>query len=190
LRSKAGGEAAVTSKTLDVTILRPSVMFGRGDRFLNLFASLQQLFPVMPLAGADARFQPVWVDDVAEAVVCCLGDRSTFGETIECCGPEVYTLRQLVEIAGRLVGHPRPVIALPAALGQLQALIFESLPGEPLMSRDNLRSMHVPNVASGERPGLARLGIQPAALEAVAPLYLGQDTALRRRNMRRAAVHH
>jgi NADH dehydrogenase len=190
LRSKAGGEAALTSKTLDLTILRPSVMFGRGDRFLNLFARLQGLFPAVPLAGADARFQPVWVDDVADAVVRCLDDRSTFGETIECCGPEVYTLRQLVEIAGRLSGHPRPVIALPDALGRLQALTFEWLPGEPLMTRDNLRSMEVPNVASGERPGLARLGIQPAALEAIAAQYLGQDGPRQRIIGRRAAVHH
>ena len=190
LRSKAGGEAALPSKTLDLTILRPSVMFGRGDRFLNLFARLQSLFPVVPLAAADARFQPVWVEDVADAVVRCLDDRSAFGETIECCGPEVYTLRQLVEIAGRLSGHPRPVIALPDALGQLQALTFEWLPGEPLMTRDNLRSMQVPNVASGEHPGLARLGIQPAALEAIAPQYLGQDGPLQRIIGRRAAVHH
>ena len=165
-------------------------MFGRGDRFLNLFARLQGLFPAVPLAGADARFQPVWVDDVADAVVRCLDDRSTFGETIECCGPEVYTLRQLVEIAGRLSGHPRPVIALPDALGRLQALTFEWLPGEPLMTRDNLRSMEVPNVASGERPGLARLGIQPAALEAIAAQYLGQDGPRQRIIGRRAAVHH
>ena len=189
LRSKAGGEAALTSKTLDLTVLRPSVMFGRGDRFLNLFAGLQRVFPVVPLAGADARFQPVWVDDVAEAVVRCLDDGSTYSETIECCGPEVYTLRQLVEIAGRLAGYPRPVFALPDALSRMQALIFECLPGEPLMTRDNLRSMQLPNVASGERPGLARLGIQPAALEAIAPLYLGQDIALRRANGRRAAAH-
>lgn len=190
LRSKAGGEAALTSRSLDLTILRPSVLFGRGDRFLNLFARLQRLFPVVPLAGAEARFQPVWVEDVAEAVVRCLDDRSTFGETIECCGPEVYTLRQLVEMAGRLSGHPRPVIALPDSLGQLQALTFEWLPGDPLMTRDNLRSMQVPNVASGERPGLARLGIQATALEAIAPLYLGQDGPLGRITGRRAAVHH
>ena len=165
-------------------------MFGRGDRFLTLFARLQRIFPVIPLAGADARFQPVWVGDVADAVVRCLDDRSTGGETIECCGPEVYTLRQLVEIAGRCAGHPRPVVALPDALGRLQALAFEWLPGEPLMTRDNLRSMRVPNIASGERPGLARLGIQPSALEAIAPLYLGRDTPLNRMEERRAAVHH
>ena len=92
LRSKAAGEAALASPPIDLTVLRPSVIFGEGDRFLNLFARLQSVFPVIPLAGAEARFQPVWVDDVALAIVRCLDDRTTIGETLECCGPEVYTL--------------------------------------------------------------------------------------------------
>ena len=173
LRSKAGGEAALASKALDLTVLRPSVMFGDGDRFLTLFARLQAIFPVIPLAGAGARFQPVWVDDVATAIVRCLDDRTTIGQTFECCGPEVYTLKQLMQIAGRCSGHPRPIIELPALLGRLQAGLMEWLPGEPLMSRDNLDSMRVASVASGDRPGLTRLGIQPAAVEAIAPFYLG-----------------
>ena len=189
LRSKAAGEAALATAELDLTVLRPSVVFGEGDRFLNLFAHLQSVFPVMPLAGADARFQPVWVDDVALAIVRCLDDRSTIGETIECCGPEVYTLEQLVRIAGRESGHPRPVIGLPAPLGRLQAAFMEMLPGEPLMSRDNLDSMRVANVATGGRPGLARLGIRPSAVEAIAPLYLRRDQGLARLDHWRAAVH-
>jgi len=189
LRSKAAGESALTSAGLDTTILRPSVIFGEGDRFLNLFARLQALFPVVPLAGADARFQPVWVDDVALAIVRCLDDKTTIGETIECCGPEVYTLRQLVQIAGRCAGHPRPVLGLPAPLARLQALTMELLPGEPLMSRDNLDSMKVANVASGTRPGLSRLGIRPSAIEAIAPLYLGRAQGPGRLDLWRAAVH-
>ncbi len=82
LRSKAAGEAALASPALDLTVLRPSVIFGEGDRFLNLFARLQSVFPVIPLAGAEARFQPVWVDDVALAIVRCLDDRTTIGETL------------------------------------------------------------------------------------------------------------
>lgn len=174
MRSKAAGEAALASKGLDLTILRPSVMFGDGDSFLTTFAGLQAVFPVIPLASAEARFQPVWVEDVATAVVRCLDDRTTIGEVIECCGPEVYTLRELMQIAGRASGNARPVIALPAGLARLQASVMEMLPGEPLMSRDNLDSMRVANVAGGEHPGLSRLGIQPSALEAIAPLYLGQ----------------
>ena len=189
LRSKAAGEAALVSPALDLTVLRPSVIFGEGDRFLNLFASLQSVFPVIPLAGAEARFQPVWVDDVALAIVRCLDDPTTIGETLECCGPEIYTLGQLVRMAGRCAGHPRPVIALPAPLGRLQATVMELLPGEPLMSRDNLDSMRVANVATGTRPGLARLGIRPAAVEAIAPLYLGRDQGPARLDVWRAAVH-
>ena len=189
LRSKAAGEAALVSKALDLTVLRPSVMFGDGDRFLNLFARLQAIFPVIPLAGAQARFQPVWVDDVASAIVRCLDDRTTIGQTIECCGPEVRTLEQLVRLAGRCAGHPRPIIELPAALGRLQAALLEWLPGEPLMSRDNLDSMRAASVASGELPGLARLGIQPAAVEGVAQIYLGNEQGPGRLEAWRAAAH-
>ena len=127
----------------------------------------------MPLAGSHARFQPVWVEDVASAVVRCLDRPQTIGKVYECAGPTPYTLSELVRLAGRWSGHERPQIPLPAIAGRLQALLMEWLPGEPLMSRDNVDSMRVPNVASGRLPGLAALGIQAAALEAVAPGYLG-----------------
>lgn len=175
LRSKAAGEAAWRTSGLDVTVLRPSVIFGQHDRLLNLFARLQAFAPFMPLASADSRFQPVWVEDVAAALVRCLDDPTTIGQVIECTGPDVFTLRQLVAVAGRWSGHPRPVLALPAALGRLQAGLMELLPGEPLMSRDNIDSMSVPSVASGQLPGLDRLGIRPAALDAVAPQYLAPE---------------
>ena len=174
LRSKAGGEAALRgAKSLELTLLRPSVVFGAEDRLLNLFARLQAWLPLLPLAGANAEMQPVWVGDVAEAIARCLEDRTTIGQTIECAGPREVTLRELAQLAGRWSGHPRPVLPLPAALARLQALVFEWLPGEPLLSRDNLDSLKVPNVASGTLPGLARLGIVPTALEAIAPGYLG-----------------
>ncbi|HEY1393192.1 MAG TPA: complex I NDUFA9 subunit family protein, partial [Methylibium sp.] len=175
LRSKAAGEAVLREEArLDLTILRPSVMFGAEDRFLNLFASLQALFPLLPLAGSEAQFQPVWVEDVAAAITACLTDeRPSAGLAIECAGPKVYTLRELVRLAGRWSGHERPVLPLPMPLGRLQAGLMSLLPGEPLMSPDNLDSMRVPNVASGKLPGLSSLGIQATALEAVAPDYLG-----------------
>jgi NADH dehydrogenase len=173
LRSKAAGEAVLRAAALDLTVLRPSVIFGAEDRFLNLFAKLQAVAPVMPLAGGHARFQPVWVEDVAEAIVRCLDAPDTIGQTIECAGPEVYTLADLVRLAGRWSGHARPVLPLPMAAGRLQALVMEWLPGEPLMSRDNLESMKVPNIASGSLPGLAVLGITPASMAQVAPGYLG-----------------
>ena len=174
LRSKAAGERVLLESGLDVTVLRPSVIFGARDRFLNLFAQLQALAPFMPLGGADARFQPVWVEDVAAAAVRCLDRPQTIGQTIECAGPDVLTLAQLVRLAGRLAGCERPVLPLPETIARLQAGLMELLPGEPLMSRDNVDSMQVPNVASGQLPGLASLGITATAVEAVAPAYLGQ----------------
>lgn len=179
LRSKAAGEAALANAPLDVTRLRPSVIFGAGDRFLNLFARLQGLLPVLPLAGADARFQPVWVKDVAAAIVHCLADDTTIGQAFECTGPTVYTLADLARLAGRWSGHERRIVPMPEALGRLQARLMSLAPGEPLMSQDNLDSMRVPNVASGVLPGLAALGITPASVEAIAPGYLspGRGTA-------------
>lgn len=172
LRTKAAGETALTSAGLDVTLLRPSVMFGAGDRFMNLFARLQGMLPVLPLAGAEARFQPVWVEDVAAAIVRCLDDDATVGQVYECAGLTVYTLAELARLAGRWAGHERRIVPLPDALARLQARAMSVLPGEPLMSLDNLDSMRVPNVAGGTLPGLATLGIAPAALEAVVPSYL------------------
>ena len=176
-RSKARGEAVLLGAGLDVSVLRPSVMFGSGDKFLNTFAKLQQLFPVIPLASGGARFQPVWVEDVASALVRCLQDKGTAGQTYEACGPEVLTLKQLVQLAGRYSGindgEGRPVIGMPDALARLQAWLMEQAPGEPLMSRDNLDAMKSDNIASGKLPGLEALGISPTALGAVAPFYLG-----------------
>lgn len=174
LRSKAGGESVWQTSGLDVTMLRPSTVFGDGDRFINLFARLQALLPVLPLAAADARFQPVWVEDVARAVLRALADRTTIDQTIECVGPEVLTLAEVARIAGRCAGTERPVIGLPDWLARLQAWLLELLPGDPLLSRDNLDSMKVASVASGEHPTLASLGIEPAALEAVASQMLDQ----------------
>jgi NADH dehydrogenase len=174
LRSKARGEKVLVQAGLDLTILRPSVIFGAHDRLLNLFATLQSVAPVVPLAGADSRYQPVWVEDVASAIVHALDEPATIGKTFECVGPEVYTLRELVRAAGRWAGCERPVIGLPGGLATLQAIAMEMLPGEPLISRDNLASMTVPSVASGKLPGLQALGIRPASLAAIAPGYLAR----------------
>ena len=173
LRSKAAGEQVWRESGLDVTVLRPSVIFGARDRFLNLFAQLQALAPFVPLGDAHARFQPVWVEDVAAAVVRCLDQPATIGQVFECAGPQQFTLADLVRLAGRLSGHPRPVLPLPGALARLQALVMEYLPGEPLMSRDNVDSMQVPNVATPGQPGLEALGVQASGVEGVAAGYLG-----------------
>jgi uncharacterized protein YbjT (DUF2867 family) len=176
-RSKARGETVLHNAGLDLTILRPSVIFGAEDKFLNLFADLQSVAPFMPLAGSGTRFQPVWVADVARAVAVCLQKPDTIGQTYELCGPDVLTLGELVKLAGQWAGvnqgRGRPVIGLPMWVGWLQAAAMELAPGEPLMSRDNLASMQVDNVATGKLPGLQALGISAASAAGVAPTYLG-----------------
>ena len=173
-RSKAQGEAALQSEVvhgLQLTVLRPSVVFAEDDAFIQLFARLQSLAPVVPLAGAETRFQPVWVQDVAQALVYALMHRETIGHVYELAGPQIYTLKQLVEHAGAWAGHPRLVFGLPQPLAYLQALVMEMMPGAPLMSRDNLASMQVDNVSDGKLPGLAELGVAtPASLQSVFPL--------------------
>ena len=175
-RSKARGEQALQAAALDLTLLRPSVIFGAEDKFLNVFARLQQIFPIIPLAGAATRFQPVWVEDVAQALVHCLQNPETAGQIFDLCGPDVMTLKQLVQYAGQASGinqgRGRAVFGLPLALGRLQAALMALAPGEPLMSRDNLDSMAVDNITDGRLPGLAALGITAASVAAVAPGYL------------------
>jgi hypothetical protein len=170
-------EAVLEGSGLDVSALRPSVIYGEQDRFLNMFARCSTFVPILPLACADARFQPVWVEDVAAAIAACLARPETAGQTSECAGPDVFTLAQLVRFAGEWSGHKRPIVALPRVLGTLQAAVMEQLPGEPVMSRDNLQSMQTPNVLSGRHPTLEVLGIRPAALKTIGPGYLGREHA-------------
>lgn len=190
LRSKAAGEAvlqlAVQTQGLELTLVRPSLVFGNGDRSVNLFARLQRVFPLVPLGGAQARLQPVWVQDLARALVQTLLRREAVGQTYEIAGPRELTLAELVRLAGRTAGHERPVLPLPGPLAALQALAMECLPGEPLLSRDNLASLSVPNVPGGQLPGLAALGIQPSSLEAQLPTYLSPGSGVARLDAWRA----
>lgn len=171
-RSKAQGEQVLLSgaKAHDIalTLIRPSVIFGRDDQFITLFAALQSVAPFVPLAGAHTRFQPVWVQDVAQALANALWDSRTHGQIYEATGPDQFSLADLVRHAGRWAGHARSILPLPHALGWLQALAMECLPGEPLMSRDNLASMQVDNVATGRHPGIGQLGVaKPTRLSTV-----------------------
>ena len=170
-RTKGEAEALVRASDLDWTIFRPSVVFGRGDRFLNMFATLLRLLPVVLLGSASARFQPVFVEDVAAAFVRSLSDRGTFGRSYDLCGPKVYTLRELVRLVGTIAGHRRPIISLNDALSYLQAFAMELLPVK-LLTRDNYYSMKVDNVCDQPFP----FGIQPTAIEAVVPAYLGNES--------------
>jgi NADH dehydrogenase len=169
LRSKAAGEATLQAAGLDLTIFRPSVIFGPGDAFLTLFARMARIAPFFPLAGADARFQPVWVEDVAAAVADSLHHAESIGATYELCGPRQYSLRELVAYAAAVAGHPRLVIGLPEAVAWFQAWAMEFIPNGP-MTRDNVRSMRVPSVCDGGCT--LPFGRSATALEVVAPTYL------------------
>jgi len=189
-RSKAQGEAVLQQAGLALTVLQPSVIFGNDDKFLNLFAQLQQIAPVVPLAGASTRFQAVWVEDVAAAVAHCVMQASTAGQTYEVCGPDIMTLKELVQKSGQWAGvrggKGRWVFGIPHALAWLQACLMELAPGQPLMSRDNLRSMQVDNIASGKALGLQDLNIQPSSVSSIAPGYLGHKGACTKLDVFRA----
>ncbi|WP_258128796.1 complex I NDUFA9 subunit family protein [Achromobacter anxifer] len=174
-RSKGDGEAAIKQEFQGWneggwTIFRPSVIFGPDDKFTNMFAGLARWLPVLPLAGAHARMQPVYVGDVVAALVSALGNTHTCGKTYELGGPQVYTLGEIARLCAAWSGHPRPVISVPMGVGRMQAMLFECLPGRTLMSRDNLDSLRRDNVCTG--PIAPELHVVPTGLEAVAPRYL------------------
>jgi uncharacterized protein YbjT (DUF2867 family) len=154
LRSKTDGEAIVKDSGLAWTILRPSVVFGREDNFLNTFASLSKITPFFPLAGANARFQPIAVGDVARAVLACVEDhgKDTLHNTYDLVGPEIFTLKELVKLSARAIGKNPLVVGIPDAIAKIQAFMMELAPGEPIMSRDNVDSMKIDNVRTSGRP--------------------------------------
>lgn len=169
-RSKAAGEAAVRAALPHATILRPSLVFGREDGFTNRFAGMAQLAPVMPVVAGGSRFQPVFVQDVAAAIVAALGDPAAHGgRTYELGGPRTYALRELIAWIAREAGGAKPLIELPNGLAALMGKAGDILPFLPMTS-DQWAMLQRDNVASG--PGLAELGIAPTPLEAVAPEWL------------------
>lgn len=172
LKTKGEGEALMhRAESLQVTSFRPSVIFGPEDHFFNRFAGLLRLTPlVFPLACPNARFAPVYVGDVAECFVRAVDDKRTYGERYELCGPKAYTLKELVEYAARQSGLRRRVIGLGTALSRLQARVFEFVPGKPF-TRDNYLSLQVDAVCREGFPAV--FGLQPVAVEAVVPTYLG-----------------
>jgi len=174
LRSKGEAEAIVADSGLAWTIFRPSVLFGREDAFLNLFATLMRRLPIIALAASNAKFQPIHVADVARCFVHALGDDATIRERYNLCGPKVYTLAELVRYVGAVTGAPRRIVPLGAGLSALQARVFELLPG-PLLSRDNLASMAKDAVCGSEFPRV--FGVTPVALEVAAPEWLAPERA-------------
>jgi uncharacterized protein YbjT (DUF2867 family) len=173
LRSKGEAERLIQSESgaLDWTIFKPSVMFGPGDSFLNRFAGLLGALPlVFPLARPNARFQPVYVDDVVEAIVRCLHGGACSRQSYELGGPRTYTLRQIVEFVALVTRRRRLIIGLPDFLSYLQALAMNFVPGRPFSS-DNYRSLTIDSICATN--GFAQLGVQPEAMEGIARQYLG-----------------
>ncbi len=173
LRSKGEAEQLIreASPALDWTILQPSVMFGPGDSFLNRFAGLLAVIPlIMPLAKPHARFQPVFVDDVVAALLRCLHGGASSRQTFQLGGPQTYSLREIVDLVAKLTGRRRWIIGLPDIVGRTQALIMDFVPGRPFSS-DNYRSLSVDSVCTDD--GFAKLGIKPQSMVASARQYLG-----------------
>ena len=176
LRTKFHGEQAAHAAEaggIAVTSFRPSVIFGPGDSFFNRFAGLLALSPlVFPLACPEARFAPVYVDDVVRAFLAVLGDETTAGQRYELCGPRTYTLRELVAYTAGVTGRRRLIVGLGDRLSRLQGLVLERIPGKPF-STDNYLSTKVDSVCASN--GLERLGIAPRSVESVVPGYLGRS---------------
>lgn len=169
------------------TILQPSVIFGDGDSFFNRFASLLKVTPVLPLACPNARMQPVWVGDVAAAVVAVLQEQRTIGETLVLVGPRDYSLRELVEFTASAAGLKRRIIGLPNGLSRLQGRVMDFVPGKPF-STDNYLSLQTDNTSSGnDLPGL---GIKPRSIESVVPGYLAGSPHQHRLDGHRKRVTH
>jgi len=171
-RSKAAGEAAVLAAFPGATIMRPSLIFGPEDGAFNLFGAMARALPALPLiGGGHTRFQPVFVDNVADAVVAVLDRPEAEGRIYELGGPEILTFRQMLEMLLREVGRPRALVPVPAGLASFLAYFLEFLPDPPL-TRDQIKLLQIDNVVGPGMPGLAELGVAPTALGLVLPTYL------------------
>jgi len=171
-RTKAAGEAALRDAFPTATILRPSVVFGPEDQFFNRFATMAMFMPALPLiGGGETRFQPVYVGDVADAVIRCLEDPATAGRTYELGGPKIYKLRELFELLLHEIRRQRWLVNLPFELAALQARLMSILPNPPLTT-DQVELLKRDNVVSPGALTLPSLGIMPTAVEAILPTYL------------------
>jgi NADH dehydrogenase len=179
-RTKMAGEAAVRTAFPEATILRPSIVVGPEDSFFNRFAAMARISPVLPLiGGGQTRFQPIYVGDVADALMAALFRDDARGQTYELGGPRVYTFRELMQYMLTVVRRRRHLLSIPWGAAEWQARLLELLP-DPLLTRDQVRLLRHDNVVGGSAPGLKELEIVPTPIEAVVPGYLlpyfGQGT--------------
>ncbi|QPF84873.1 complex I NDUFA9 subunit family protein [Bradyrhizobium genosp. L] len=176
-RAKAAGEAAVKAAALDATIMRPSLLFGPEDQFTNRFAALARLSPVLPLVGGGAgKVQPAYVADVADAIADAVDGKAKAGATYELGGPEVLTMREVMQIICEITQRDRMLAPLPFALAKFQALFLQFAPAPFTLTGDQVAMLRTDNVVSeaATAAGLtfAGLGITPDSMEAIAPQYL------------------
>jgi NADH dehydrogenase len=169
-RSKAAGEAAVRAAFPNAVILRPSIVFGAEDQFFNRFAAMAVLSPVIPIVGGETKFQPVYVGDVADAVIAALAPGAA-GKIYELGGPQVQSFHELIAHMLTLIGRPRQILDLPPWLAKLQAMALERLPGK-LLTRDQIALLGRDNVAGSGLPGLRELGITATPMDLILPRYL------------------
>ena len=175
-RTKAAGEAGVRASLPGATILRPSLVFGAEDQFFNRFGAMAMTLPVMPVIQGDSKFQPVYVGDVADAVVAGLMRPDTVGQIYELGGPRVWTFRELLAWILHETRRNRPLIDIPMGLARIQARLGELLPSKPL-TRDQLLMLGRDNVVSAGMRGLSDLGITPTPVELIVPGYLDRYRA-------------
>jgi NADH dehydrogenase len=173
-RTKAAGEAAVLAAFPGATILRPSIVFGPEDAFFNRFAGMANLLPALPLiGGGHTKFQPVYVGDVADAVMAALARDDASGRVYELGGPRTYSFRDLLEYIGEVTGRRRTLLNVGWDLAMLQGRLGELLPTPPI-TRDQVRMLRHDNVVAAGAAGLAELGVSPTAVEAIVPGYLAR----------------
>ena len=170
--SKGEGEAAVHAAFPKATILRPSVVFGPEDAFFNRFAGMARLLPFMPVIEGATRMQPVYVGDVAEAILAALRSDTAPGKIYELGGPKAWLFVDILSYILKTTRRDLPLVNMPLSLMRLQACLMELLPGTPPVTRDQLRLLAHDNVVSPGVPGLADLGIAPTAVEQIVPAYL------------------
>jgi uncharacterized protein YbjT (DUF2867 family) len=174
IRARGRGELVVQQAFPSATIVRPGAMFGPGDALFGTLADLTRLLPVVPLIGGGrTRLQPVYVDDVAEAIAHVLVDPATGGRIYELAGPAVYALRELVQLTLRLLGRRRLLVPVPFPVAKVLARLFELLPNPPLTT-SQVDLLKTDNIANGTLPGFPELSIQPKAVEDVVPTYIGR----------------
>ncbi|MGB0684014.1 MAG: complex I NDUFA9 subunit family protein [Magnetovibrionaceae bacterium] len=205
-RTKAEGEKAVLEAFPEATILRPSVVFGPEDGFFNLFANLSRIAPVLPVFGCPVlpslgggegkpvvdlygdggtKMQPVYVGDVADAVMACIADDSTTGKTYELGGPSVYSYVELMQLMLKIIERKRLLVPVPFALASIKAFFLELMP-KPLLTRDQVTLLMKDNVVSGGALGFKDLGLEPRAAEVMLPTYLARYKAVRGEKFRNA----